>query len=189
MPESKGLLIAQNRGRVRNIPVTVEAVVVPVPATIAVAIEVKEVPVAERAAENLGELHPEDTAVVVEPAKGLLSVLLVEIPADLGIETDVAGGLDSLHAVFASDDRLAFVEIDIVLELNLLDVDLRQSQGPRVTLGFARETVAHLLAEPGGQASASVGRVAGAADGEKTTNNDDVGVTEEDALEICQARA
>ena len=163
-------MLLSTAARKENIPAIAEAVVVPAPATIVVAIEVEEVPAAVRVAENLGELHPGNLPVVIEPPEGLLAGLLVEIPTDLGIETDVARSLDGLPAILAGDHSLALALVDVVLELDLLDVELGESQGPGVALGVARESIAILPSEPGGQAGSGVDGVASAADSEKSAD-------------------
>ena len=48
----------EHSGGVGSVPTAVEVAVVPVPATIVVAIEVEEVPVAVRVAEKYIECHP-----------------------------------------------------------------------------------------------------------------------------------
>ena len=52
------MLTCEHRGRILGVPVVIKPVVVPVPATIIVAIEIQEVPIAVRVAQKRMRCHP-----------------------------------------------------------------------------------------------------------------------------------
>jgi hypothetical protein len=147
-------LIRELDRRTGSARVAVEPVAAPPPLPAAPEQE-QDVAAAAGGAQDRSE---EVDGVILLPLLGDETLVLPEVLEELGMQSDVALGDIALQALFAGDALLALLET--VLQLDLAQVDLGQSQGPLVLVLIAFQALTVDGALPNAPACADeLGRV------------------------------